>query len=91
MIVGENVDLLTKRRHYLMGKGNIDRHFFNIIVVSNRINLLDELIGKKKVHYDSIFDVAVNWFITTIHDESTLKGRNQNLISTRLISLCSQT
>ena len=45
----------------------------NIIVVSNRIKFPDELIGKKKVHYDSIFDVPMNWLIPTIHDESTLK------------------
>ena len=47
-IVGDNVDHLTKRRHYLTGKDNIDRHFFNIIVVSNKIKLPDELIGKRK-------------------------------------------
>ena len=81
MIVGDNVDLLTKRRHYLMGKGNIDRHSFNIIVVSNRIKLPDDLIGKKKVHYDSIFDVPMNWFIPTIHDQSTLKEEIKILLA----------
>ena len=42
-----------------MGKGNVDvdRHFFKIIVVSNKVKQPD---GKKKVHYDSIFDVPMN-------------------------------
>ena len=81
MIAGDNLDLLTKKRHYLIGKGNIDRHIFNIIVVSNRVKLPDGLIGKKKVHYDSIFDVPMNWFIPTIHDESTLKGEIKILLA----------
>ena len=37
MIVGDNLDLLAKRMHYLMGKGNIDRYFINIVIVSNRV------------------------------------------------------
>ena len=73
MIDGDNVDLLTKRKYYFMEKGNIERHFLNIIVVSNRIKLSGELIGKKKVHHDNIFDVPMNWFIPTIHDKSTSK------------------
>ena len=48
-----------------MGEGNIGRHFFNTIV-SNRMKLPDELIGKRKVHYDSIFDVPMNWFIPAL-------------------------
>ena len=81
MIVGDNLGLLTKRRHYLMGKGNIDRHFFNIIVVSNRVKLPDGLIGKKKVHFNSNFDVPMNWVIPTMHDESTLKEEIKILLA----------
>ena len=82
MIVGDNLDLLRKRRHYLMGKGNIDRHFFNIVVVSNRVKLLNSLEKINwKVHYDSTFDVPMNWFIPTIHDESTLKEEIKILLA----------
>ena len=63
-----------------MGEGNIGRHFFNTIV-SNRMKLPDELIGKRKVHYDSIFDVPMNWFIPAIHDESTMKEEIKILLA----------
>ena len=48
MITGDIIDLLTKRRHCLMGKDNVDRYFFNIILVGNSVKWPDELIGKKK-------------------------------------------
>ena len=38
MLVGDNVDLRTQCQHYLIEKGTVDRHFFNLIVVSNRIS-----------------------------------------------------
>ena len=38
MLVGDTVDLRTQRQHYLIEKGIVDRHFFNLIVVSNRIS-----------------------------------------------------
>ena len=47
MLVGDNVDIRTTWRHYLIDRGITDRHFFNLIVASNRIKIPDELIGFK--------------------------------------------
>ena len=47
MLVGDNVDITTARRHYLTDRGIIDRHFFNLIIVSNKIKIPDELLGFK--------------------------------------------
>ena len=48
MITGDIIDLLTKRRHCLMGNDNVDRYFFSIVLVGNSIKWPDDLIGKKK-------------------------------------------
>ena len=41
----------------------------------------DRVIGKKKVHYESIFDVLMNWFIPTVHDDSTVKEKIKILLA----------
>ena len=48
MIIGDILDLLTKRRHCLMGNDNVDKYFFSIVLVGNSIKWPDDLIGKKK-------------------------------------------
>ena len=47
VLAGGNVDVRTTRRHYLIDREIIDRHFLNLTVVSNRIKIPDELIGVK--------------------------------------------
>ena len=41
----------------------------------------DRVIGKKKVHHESIFDVPMNWFIPTVHDNSTVKEKIKILLA----------
>ena len=57
ILVGDNVDIRTQRRHYLIEKGTIERHFFNLIVVSNRVSIPDKLTGINKI--DSVLDIPL--------------------------------
>ena len=79
--VGDNVDIRTKARHYLISQGNIDRHLFNIIVATNRIKIPEELIGKKRIHFDNVEDIPIQWFVPTESDEAFLKNEIKVLVA----------
>lgn len=59
MIVGDNVDVGSKRRHYMINKQNQDLHLFHAIAVCH--NFLDKqkkhhFLIKKKIEGEFAFD-----------------------------------
>ena len=79
-LVGDNVDIRTKRRHYLIDRVLIDRHFFNLIIVSNRINIPDEHIGFKAPKTD-VLDIPITKFLPSEMDEFALPEEVKILVS----------
>lgn len=45
VLVGDNLHIRTTQQHYSIDRRIIDRHFFNLIVVSNRIQITDKLMS----------------------------------------------
>ena len=84
VLVGDNVDIRTTRRHYLIDRGIIDRHFFNLIVVSNRIKIPDELIGVKAPKTD-VLEIPISNFLPSEMDEFSLREQVKILVSRELI------
>ena len=72
VLVGDNVNIRTTRWHYLIDKGIIDRHFFNLFVVSNKIKIPDDLIGVKAPKTD-VWDIPITNFLTFEMDEFSLQ------------------
>lgn len=84
-LVGDNVDTRTKRRHYLIDRSAIDLHFFNLIVVSNRVRIPDKLIGVKAPTLDNVLDVPMTHFLPTTDDEASFREEVKVLVSRELI------
>ena len=83
MLVGNSVDIRTTRQDYLIDRGIIDRHFFNLIVVSNKIKILDELIGFKATK--TCFRSTHNNFLPSEMDEFALREEVKILVSRELV------
>ena len=84
VLVRDNVDIRTTRRHYLIDRGIIDRNFFNLIVVSNRIKIPDELIGVKAPKTD-VLDVPITNFLPSKMDAISLREEVKILVWRELI------
>ena len=82
-LVGNSVDIRTTRQDYLIDRGIIDRHFFNLIVVSNKIKILDELIGFKATK--TCFRYTHNNFSPSEMDEFALREEVKILVSRELV------
>ena len=82
-LVGNSVDIRTTRQDYLIDRGIIDRHFFNLIVVSNKIKILDELIGFKATK--TYFRYTHNNFSPSEMDEFALREEVKILVSRELV------
>ena len=82
MLVGNSVDIRTTRQDYLIDRGIIDRHFCNLIVVSNKIKILDELIGFKATK--TCFRYTHN-FLPSEMDEFALREEGKILVSRELV------
>ena len=82
-LVGNSVDIRTTRQDYLIDRGIIDRHFFNLIVVSNKIKILDELIGFKATK--TCFRYTHNNFPPSEMDEFALREEVKILVSRELV------
>ena len=78
-----SVDIRTTRQDYLIDRGIIDRHFFNLIVVSNKIKILDELIGFKATK--TCFRYTHNNFSPSEMDEFALREEVKILVSRELV------
>ena len=79
VLVRDNVDIRTTRRHYLIDRGIIDRNFFNLIVVSNRIKIPDELIGVKAPKTD-VLDIPITNFLPSKMDAISLREEVKILV-----------
>ena len=88
MLVGNSVDIRTTRQDYLIDRGIIDRHFFNLIVVSNKIKILDELIGFKATK--TCFRSTHNNFLPSEMDEFALREEVKILVSRELVKYFKQ-
>ena len=88
MLVGNSVDIRTTRQDYLIDRGIIDRHFFNLIVVSNKIKILDELIGFKATK--TCFRYTHNNFSPSEMDEFALREEVKILVSRELVKYFKQ-
>ena len=84
MLVGDNVDIRTQRRHYLIEKGTIDRHFFNLIVVSNRVSIPDKLTGIKAAKIDSVLDIPLTLLPSEL-DEVSFRKEVKIYVSRELV------
>ena len=82
-LVGNSVDIRTTRQDYLIDRGIIDRHFFNLIVVSNKIKILDELIGFKATK--TCYRYTHNNFSPSEMDEFALREEVKILVSRELV------
>ena len=87
-LVGNSVDIRTTRQDYLIDRGIIDRHFFNLIVVSNKIKILDELIGFKATK--TCFRYTHNNFSPSEMDEFALREEVKILVSRELVKYFKQ-
>ena len=85
ILVGDNVDIRTQRQHYLIEKGTIDRHFFNLIVVRNRVSIPDKLIGIKAAKINSVLDIPLTHFLPSELDEVSFRKEVKILVSRELV------
>ena len=85
ILVGDNVDIRTQRQHYLIEKGTIDRHFFNLIVVSNRVSIPDKLIGIKASKIDNVLDIPLTHFLPSELDEVSFRKEVKTMVSRELV------
>ena len=79
------MDIRTQRQHYLIEKGTIERHFLNLIVVSNRSIIPDKLIGIKAAKIDNVLDISLNHTLTSELDEVSFRKEGENLFSGELV------
>ena len=68
----------------MIDRGIIVRHFFNLIVVSNRIKIPDELTGVKAPKTD-VLEIPISNFLPSEMDEFSLREQVKILVSRELI------
>ena len=68
----------------MIDRGIIVRHFFNLIVVSNRIKIPDELIGVKAPK-TGVLEIPITNFLPSEMDEFSLQEEVKILVSRELI------
>ena len=84
MVVGDNLDLITKRRHMTIDKSNIDYHLFHSIAVKNRIETPPDLIGIPQNEIN-VKDINLEEILPNKVDEAHLKEEITILVARDLV------
>ena len=84
MLFGDSVDIRTTGRRYLIDREIIGGPFFNLIVVSNRIKIPDQLIGFKAPKTD-VLDIPITKFLSSEMDEFALREEVKIFVSRKLV------
>ena len=73
MLVIDNLDINTKRRHMTKTRQNVDRHLTHVIAVKNRIHAPKKLIGLPATKIQSEKDIDLTRYFPGLEDEQLLR------------------